>query len=167
MDCERVKELINEYIDGELDEDLSKEITGHIKRCASCRAIKSELLDEVIIPLRKSERPAVPVSVWENIKERLPKGNTREARIWEYRGFPSAGFNIFRRPAMAALIGAAVLLAVFVPVALEMRSGYLVNTFLREQADFLSYLDNSYAEGENGYLMNAADIGTDIEEYFL
>lgn len=39
MECERVRELIDAYVDRELDVSLSAEIERHLESCAACRAL--------------------------------------------------------------------------------------------------------------------------------
>ena len=50
MNCEKIKNLLMEYIDGELDRALEKEIKGHLAACDKCRQAEEALMNAVIEP---------------------------------------------------------------------------------------------------------------------
>ena len=43
--CERVLELLNEYIDGELNESDAEFVRAHIEICPECKKVYSDLLE--------------------------------------------------------------------------------------------------------------------------
>ena len=45
MDCERTKELLNAYLDGELPPDRRAQVAEHLRGCAACAAALAELED--------------------------------------------------------------------------------------------------------------------------
>ena len=82
MKCNEIKNLIMEYIDGELSENLSKDITKHLNTCQSCRRTEEYLRSVIIEPLRQAERIEVPERIWYQVKDTIV--NKKE------------GFSIFR-----------------------------------------------------------------------
>jgi hypothetical protein len=109
-----VKELLYEYIRGELDVAKSRHIQGHLARCNRCYA-EYQILREGIraVPSRR-EKPSErrPEAFWHNfplgIEERLQVSRKRKSirrRFWD----EAEWFFLFRRPYAIALSTSAAL----------------------------------------------------------
>jgi len=59
LDCARAEELLSDHLEGVLDPLLARELDGHLRACAECRALR-ETLAEVVQALRSF--PAVEPS---------------------------------------------------------------------------------------------------------
>jgi hypothetical protein len=70
MECTRVKELLSEYIDGSLDEQVSAEVKDHVSTCNGC---KEELasLRAMVEELGTLEPVKAPADFLEQIHERM------------------------------------------------------------------------------------------------
>ena len=69
MNCENLLGSLSEYIDGELNPELCREIEKHLAGCENCRVILNttkRTIDLVQAPVEKSELP-------EDVRERLFK----------------------------------------------------------------------------------------------
>ena len=44
MDCDKVKQLLSSYIDGELNEEEKIEFDNHIAQCSSCKEEFNDIL---------------------------------------------------------------------------------------------------------------------------
>lgn len=78
MSCERTEERIHDYVDGELPEDVRREMERHVAGCARC-AEEVEALRELqarVADLPREMRP--PRDLWPGIEERI--GGASSAR---------------------------------------------------------------------------------------
>jgi len=158
MNCDKVKELLStDYIDNEVDKELRLKIKAHLKGCKKCREFEEALKLTVVQPFDNAKRVEVPEGVWENVKERIGEGATRESVIGNL-----ADLIKLRKPAFAMATAMALMLMAFLIVKTPFNGQKTVNTYLEEQADFLIYLG-----GENGDLSGDAEFGTGVEKYFL
>lgn len=68
--CRRLKALLGDYLDGELDAELCREMEHHLGDCGSCRAVVDTT--RRTIELYCDERPlALPADVQQRLLERL------------------------------------------------------------------------------------------------
>jgi len=109
-----VKELLYEYIRGELDVAKSRHIQGHLARCNRCFAEYQILREGIRVVPSRREKPSEgrPEAYWHNfslgVEERLQVGRKRRAfrrRFWD----EAEWFFLFRRPYAIALTTSAVL----------------------------------------------------------
>jgi hypothetical protein len=98
MKCELCLELLEGYLDGELDDGESGEVAAHLITCSSCSAESSMLATEQEMFSRYDRELEVPASLWGHIAEqtvaaRTPK-NGFGARIKSLFSVPSFGFAL-------------------------------------------------------------------------
>lgn len=164
MNCKEIKDLISSYIDGDLNEELQKEVKHHLTTCNQCKQLEVSLSRLVIKPLKKAEKIKAPEAVWYQIKtviEEKPK-----------KGFlPYVIDSLFssflaRKPVFAVVT---IMVLILIGVALIERVPFngkeAVNTYLEEQIQFISYLEGderiSYSD------IDDVELGTTIEKYLL
>jgi len=95
MRCEEVKALLNDLIDGELDEERKAAVEAHIRSCANC-AREKRRLERVVSLVRGLPREKVPVDL-------LP--SLRASRV---------GVGLRRLVAGLATVAAALLVAILI-----------------------------------------------------
>ena len=114
MKCEVCLELLEEYLDGELDERESREVAAHLITCPSCSAASAKLVAEQEMFARYDRELEMPASLWGKIAERTAApvivpvaGN----------GFASRFTSLFKVPAFGfSLASAVVLIAVAIVI---------------------------------------------------
>jgi len=117
MRCETVKELLEAYIEGELDESKQKAVEAHISSCESC---KQELALTRSIPRLVSSLPTPPVP--EDIIPNTLK-QIREAPTARWQWLRSFGVFLSRRWQLTA-VGTLVLAALLFGISYQrMHSG--------------------------------------------
>lgn len=83
MNCDTVRELVEEYALGMLDPDLHQQVAGHLATCAECQAIYQEyaallaMLPETLAAVSPHQ---LPVTVKEQLLQRLETGAANGAK---------------------------------------------------------------------------------------
>lgn len=70
MGCKMVKDLLTDYIDEELNQELRSEITRHLDSCSSCREL-NESLNLLTGQFRQIPREEAPGRIWGQIREAI------------------------------------------------------------------------------------------------
>jgi anti-sigma factor RsiW len=159
MKCQKICDLLkSDYLDGELNAELRREIDKHLAHCPGCRSLK-EKLDSQRIALRGLEQQQVPAQIWENIqKSVLQEQLAPQKKLFDYLGDSLRRTFLPSRPAFALAASLAVLIiALFVGKIILSRPSPL-STASSEDI-FIDYRLNGIGEIYN--------FGTEIEEYFL
>ena len=107
-DCEKVLELLNEYFDGELDENSAKFVRSHIEACESCRAAFDQLkrLGEIF----EEEKQSVPDELYDRIMDevRREKPTVRKSFIMRKWGIVAVAavicLSVLSTPTLIMLI---------------------------------------------------------------
>ena len=154
MKCEEIKNLIIDYIDGEIDEAGYKNIKAHLDTCASCRKLEQSLKETVIDPIKMAERIDAPEGIWQRISDRIQS--------------PSFKWTDALRIKKPLLVPVVVALTLFV-VAFFLKkppiTENMLNEYIGEHVEFLSELAEN---GEDSYFaLEDIDLGTSIEKYLL
>lgn len=63
IQCEDVLKNLNDYIDGELDEELCNQIEAHIDSCTNCKVILNTLRKTIELYRKDGERTQLPLAV--------------------------------------------------------------------------------------------------------
>ncbi len=164
MICEEIRNLIGDYIDGELDGDRLREVKEHLGACAACKKFEETLRRAAIAPFKTAERLKAPDEIWFNVRSAIEARQTRRLHPSLLLNKLVAPFLIRRKSALAlAAVAVVLLLAVFV-LRGPFTTQNIVNSYLEEQAKFLSYL--TAEDGSSSYF-NDIDLGTTIEKYLL
>jgi predicted anti-sigma-YlaC factor YlaD len=172
MNCEEVRELLlTDYIDGQIREDLHMRIHQHLNTCSKCRAFQQDLIQRVVEPFKKAEKPKVPTELWYSVKKAITGQRQRKGLLVDFL----VNLQIFvqaRKPAFAFVSVVAVVLLVVALTQLSFNKQDVVNTYLEEQIDFLVYLSASSDVDDLGidYLnlgISYIDLGTSIEKYLM
>jgi len=108
MNCHKIKELINDYIDQTIPAENSKKIEEHLKSCHSC---KEEYLSlkEVVTALNDLPQVSPPQDFTQNIMSRIFKDQIRIHPYWlSYlkRGIfaPRSSFRLTGRVALTTAV---------------------------------------------------------------
>lgn len=106
MRCETVKELLEAYVEGELDDSQRKELEAHLSGCELCRW---ELTLTKSIPhlISSLPTPSVPADIIPNTLQRL-----REATTVRWQWTRSFGVFVSRKWRLAVAVS--LVLAIFV-----------------------------------------------------
>jgi anti-sigma factor RsiW len=66
MDCKKMLQELNLYIDGELDPDLCRQLEAHLKDCDRCRIVLDTTKKTIEI-----YRDQTPMDLPEDVRDRL------------------------------------------------------------------------------------------------
>lgn len=69
--CQDLLECLSEYIDGDISEDLKKEIEGHIQNCENCRIVLDTTRKTIYLYQRTNYDKKVPDGVIERLLHAL------------------------------------------------------------------------------------------------
>lgn len=71
-DCSHLREALGEYLDGEIDSDLCRELHEHLKGCERCRVVVDTT--RRTIRFYSGERPfRLPEGMLERLRQRLSR----------------------------------------------------------------------------------------------
>src|SRR6185312_11273287 len=78
MTCDKTREQLTAYLDGELEGDRGTAVRGHLRTCDACRAMAS---DEAALRDGLRSLPPVdpPASLWANVQARLAQEEVAES----------------------------------------------------------------------------------------
>ena len=165
MDCNKIKELIGDYIDGEISTAQQDEISSHLKICPSCKRIEQSLRRAVIEPLRKAKKVEAPDRIWYQIKDTLEEKESRG--YLPYLITEWINRLKIRKPALvpASVMVIAVLLFTVIFFRKAPTTEYILNTYIEEQMQFIWQLAEN---GEESYFdIDDVNLDTSIENYLL
>lgn len=165
MNCKKIKELImTDYVDGEANSSLQRDIKEHLASCKDCRQFERTLQRTAIEPFKNAQKIQPPDIVWDRIKEAVGiKGPRREGILVDLKERMAAIF-VVRRPAVSLAAAMILILLATIFTRPFFISPDPMADYVEDQVVFLSYLDTDTAGFFNGEGM---DLGTAIEEYFL
>ena len=81
MNCQKIKKLLNPYIDKTLDADMAKQVDDHLKSCSACRKEYLELNDIISAVNSLSPQPA-PENLTENIMAKISQKEIQIQSSW-------------------------------------------------------------------------------------
>ena len=114
MTCDKTREQLTAYLDGELEGDRGTAVRGHLRTCDACRAMAS---DEAALRDGLRSLPPVdpPASLWANVQARLAQDEVAESERPAWRRTLSRWMPMAPRFAlgMTAVAAAAVLVLVW------------------------------------------------------
>jgi hypothetical protein len=155
---------MTDYIDGRLGPQEKERLAVHLKTCSRCRQLEKLLLKSAIRPFDNAKAYDVPEQLWSQIKDKIAEQEARN---------PIAGIYAqiidilrLRKSKFAFATAAAILLITFIFMQPSTRNHNDINSYLKEQVDFVSYLNNG-SEWKNNSDMDSSDFGTGVEKYFL
>src|SRR5262249_10136484 len=94
MHCERARDLLGAFKDGELVSDERRAVEDHLSSCRSCNEILAED-DRIARALRRCGRVAAPPSLAQRIQASLDRFATEQgsapAQSPRWRHWPSSG----------------------------------------------------------------------------
>jgi len=162
MECDKIRNLINDYIDNELDERRFKEVEKHLKICPDCGKLEKDLRANVVDPLRNSERIKAPLGVWQKVEEAI---SVKTNKVYVFRR--TLGWAIFLRK-KPILIPVALmimfLLTIFITNNPNITKQQTINNYLLDQIQSLSELSMNGEEDSYGSDLN---LDTAIERYLF
>ena len=137
-DCEKILDLINQYIDGELNESDAKLVRAHIENCSSCKKAYLELLE--LEKLFEEAKDDAPAELFEAV---MAKVREEKAVVTKRKKFA----KIFGGVAVAAAISLTVLAS---PAILMVATGGA------KANDMAEALSPSRGEADNYFSADAA-----------
>ena len=154
MNCKKIRDLLSEYIDGELEHRLSSEIEQHLSSCDGCRQIHKAILESSVNILRGSEKTKAPEDLWERVKAGLEEREPQR----------SLAPLFIQRPAFSLATAAVVIIIAITVIKLPSKETGAVALYMEDQVEFFEYLANENSLGQESDMI---DLGTDIEKYLL
>lgn len=114
MTCEKTREQLTAYLDGELEGDRGTAVRGHLRTCDACRALST---DEAALRDGLRSLPPVdpPASLWANVQAQLAQEEVAESERPAWRRTLSRWMPLAPRFAlgMSFVAAAAVLVVVW------------------------------------------------------
>ncbi len=115
MNCKKIKELLNPYIDKTLDTATAQQVDGHLKSCSVCREehLKLKKIVSALNSISTQPAPAAPPDFTENLMAKISREEIQIRSSWMDRlkrqlSIPQLSFR---------LVGAAAITAIFVFLA--------------------------------------------------
>jgi len=106
MNCQKIKKLLNPYIDKVLDADTAKQVELHLKSCSACNK-EYQSLKEIIISLNSLSTQPAPVDFTQSIMTNISQKEIQIQTSWIDRikkhisipslSFPSLSLSFPRR----------------------------------------------------------------------
>lgn len=123
MNCEHCQEYISQYLDGDLEEMISVEISGHISVCTECALLYedfSTILANCTPELSADSIPPNSRALWCRINNVIESDlETRPAPETEKLGWFARGWNLTFSQAGAAVLGVAVISSLLTVVGIR------------------------------------------------
>ncbi len=112
MNCQKIKKLLNSYIDKTLDTDMTKQIDEHLKSCPTCNK-EYQSLKEIVASLNSLSTQSAPEDFTRSIMAKISQKEIQIRSSWMDRlkrqvSIPQLSFR---------LVGAAAITAIFVFLA--------------------------------------------------
>ncbi len=173
MNCEEIKDIIvTDYLDGEVNEEMSRCIESHINKCSNCYQFENMLKLKAVDPFKSMKVSAPADSVWINIKDNIKQGQRvkvkNEGSILDVLLHNARTLFNIKRPVFAVLMLMVVITVgtLFVKTKLnnETESDSFIREYLNEHVEFLTELD---LYGDDYMEMNNFYFHTSIENYLF
>ena len=155
MKCIEIQNMImTDYIDGQLNSEMLKNVEEHLLICPECRDIKN-CLEAVRVPLQNAQSTPSP-EIWSRIQEKIASDQTRRHGILEdvnefLRVFLFSPRTIFVKAAVIVVLVSAIILGPqWLKTKAPVTNGDIGMTFVSDEA-----LDDNY------------EFGTALESYLL
>ena len=108
MNCQKIKKLLNSYIDQILDRDTAQQVNEHLKSCPTCQD-EYLRLKEIVASLNSLSPQPVPENLTENIMTKISQKEIQIQSSWMDRikrriSIPRLSIRLAGAAAVAALI---------------------------------------------------------------
>lgn len=151
--------LLTDYIDGELSQEKKREVEQHLLACSACRALATEIRENLLIPFEHVNRETVSKNVWLNIKERIEQENAPPQPI---KNFLEKFVGSLLSPRLAPLLTSFVLIVLVGSVVF-----YNHQMNLRKDKEQREYLMSVLGAINTPSDTESDGSSTPLERYFL
>jgi hypothetical protein len=108
MNCQKIKKLLNPYIDQALDADTAQQVEEHLKSCSTCNK-EYQSLKEIITSLNSLSPKPSPGTFTQNIMAKISQKEIQIQTSWINRikkqvSIPQPSFRLVGAAAAATLI---------------------------------------------------------------
>ena len=108
MNCQKIKKLLNHYVDQVLDAETAQQVENHLKSCSACREEYLELNNIISAVNSLSPRPA-PENLTENIMAKISQKEIQIQTSWRDRikkqiSIPRLSFRLVGAAAVTAAV---------------------------------------------------------------
>ena len=115
MPCERIREQLTAYLDGDLEGDRGTVVRGHLRTCEACRQVAE---DEAALRDGLRDLPSVdpPASMWAGVQARLASEEVAESKRPAWRRMFGRWADIvpaWRTFVATGLVGAAAITIIY------------------------------------------------------
>lgn len=165
MKCNKAQALIIDYIDGELNTALDKDITKHLDTCSSCKKMEQSLRKVIIAPLENAEKLKAPERIWYHVRDRILNEKKRSL----LPNLVAEWSKYFRIKAPVLVPITVIIVAVLFVATLFFGRTFttqnMLNTYMTDQVQFISQLAENDEESYFG--IGEVNLDTAIEKYLL
>ncbi len=81
MNCQRIKKLINPYIDQALNRETTQQVEEHLKSCSACRQ-EYQRLKKIVTSLNSTSLQTVPETFAQNIMAKISQEKIQIQSTW-------------------------------------------------------------------------------------
>ena len=81
MNCQKIKKLINPYIDQALNQETTQQVEEHLKSCSTCRQ-EYQRLKKIVISLNSFSPQTVPANFTENLMAKISGEEIQIQSTW-------------------------------------------------------------------------------------
>jgi hypothetical protein len=151
MNCNNVRDKINDYLDGLLPEKARAKVDEHLEHCQQCREEHGRL-KELLETARSLPRNIMPDrDLWPDIENVLQKAQPGRSFLNGFRAHPAI---FFRAIALAAAVLVIVFSATFITIALRNKHISLSSALEDNSSTGLpvSAVESDYSSAEAEYL---------------
>ena len=110
MKCEKCKQFLEEYIDGELERELAALVDAHISVCSDCAKFYEELRQEHELYTRYQRDIEITPALWAGVEARI-KQEKASRRTSPLAGLFSKLAGLFATPRFSPALAAALVRA--------------------------------------------------------
>jgi len=109
MECQDIKNLLSDYIDGELSGDEATRVAGHLEACADCTETYEEMM-RLVGFMREMDTVDEPADFAQSVRARMEGPPSTWARVRRLLSPPAVHL-----PLGAAVAAAVLLMVIYVP----------------------------------------------------
>ena len=125
MKCESCQPLIEDYFDGELEQQIYSQVSAHMEHCSECAQLATEIKLEREIYSRYHREVDVSAALWANVHARIRDEKQNAPSLWaRVREWLAGGFSSARLSPVfvAALLVFAIGITVGIMTYLQSRT---------------------------------------------
>ncbi|HKP87957.1 MAG TPA: zf-HC2 domain-containing protein [Blastocatellia bacterium] len=109
MKCEKCRQYIEEYFDGEIESEIAAQVNSHVAACAGCAKYYEELGQEQELYARYQRDVEVTPALWAGVEARIKREKAPQ-RSRPFAGFRERLAGLFATPRFSPALAAALVI---------------------------------------------------------